>query len=755
MREPLRPKKPSTPRSPLTIDALPVALAVLDSEHRVVHANLALRLLIGEDVDPAGRRLPELMQEAGAVTVTVGPVKLFSLQRNGAEQSYQMSLLPHDAGALASLIDVTKARVTAERRLIAESARAQMMHDAEIGTWRYDPDTETSTFSSELSLGHEDTGEPVPLDALKSLQHRDDRDKEDAIRQRITHEGGSAESEMRYMAADGSWTHLRVHYRSGAQMPSGLFEIHGLSQSITALARVRDEATTSAQRLDLALKGAHAGVFEYDFKTREFWISSEFSALVGDDNLAVSDTDPFAMFHPDDKPAVQALNDRAVLTGATEPVDARVMRPEGPRWMKLYFEVLHTPDGRPRRGVGLMIDIDDSKRQELAVSEARRAAEAATEAKSDFLASVSHEIRTPMNGIVGVLNLLKRENLTGDGRQLLDEALGCTEMLSQLINDVLDFSKIEAGRLELSPATVDPVAITESVLNLIRPQAAEKDLYLRARFAEDLDWAQIDPVRLRQCLFNIIGNAVKFTERGGVEVRLSAVGADDARRLRCEVQDTGIGVPESARSSLFDRFQQVDGGSTRRFGGTGLGLAISRQLTRMMGGDLDYTSREGEGSTFWFEIAAPAATAPTAAAVDDAASAPLSGLKVLVVDDNRVNRLVGVKSLAALGAEAEAVDSGAAAIEAVSTAAFDLILMDVNMPGMDGLEATRRIRALGSAAAAIPILALTADVMRHQHAAYLAAGMNGLVPKPFSPAQLLVEVARLADAGEDEISQTA
>jgi signal transduction histidine kinase len=432
------------------------------------------------------------------------------------------------------------------------------------------------------------------------------------------------------------------------------------------------------------------------------------------------------------------------------------MRPDGPRWMKLYFEVEHTPDGRPRRGVGLMIDIDDSKRQELAVGEARRAAEAATEAKSDFLASVSHEIRTPMNGIVGVLNLLKRENLTADGRQLLDEALGCTEMLSQLINDVLDFSKIEAGRLDLSPATVDPVAITESVLNLIRPQAADKGLYLRARFSEGLDWAEIDPVRLRQCLFNIIGNAVKFTEQGGVEVRLSCLGDGAARRLRCEVEDTGIGVPESARSSLFDRFQQVDGGSTRRFGGTGLGLAISRQLTRMMGGDLDYASREGEGSTFWFEIAAPAALAPAAEAADDAANAPLSGLKVLVVDDNRVNRLVGVKSLAAMGADAEAVDSGAAAIEAVGTTPFDLILMDVNMPGMDGLEATRRIRGLGTAAAAIPILALTADVMRHQHAAYLAAGMNGVVPKPFSPAQLLMEVARLAGGGEDEaVGQTA
>jgi len=322
-------------------------------------------------------------------------------------------------------------------------------------------------------------------------------------------------------------------------------------------------------------------------------------------------------------------------------------------------------------------------------------------------------------------------------------------MLSQLINDVLDFSKIEAGKLDLNPATVDPKAITESVVNLIRTQAEDKGLYLRARFGEGIGWAEIDPVRLRQCLFNIIGNAVKFTERGGVEVRLSALGDGAERKLRCEVEDTGIGVPDSARARMFDRFQQVEGGTTRRFGGTGLGLAISRQLARMMGGDLDYASRDGEGSTFWFEIAAPAAAAPASEAANPVDSAPLSGLKVLVVDDNRVNRLVGVKSLNALGAEAEAVDSGAAAIEAVRTTDFDLILMDVNMPGMDGLEATRRIRALGLAGAAIPIIALTADVMRHQHDAYLAAGMNGLVPKPFAPAQLLAEIMRLA-GGEDE-----
>jgi signal transduction histidine kinase len=730
-------------------------MAMLDADRLVVAANRGFRDILARDFDPVGRTLRDVLGASGAVAVQTRSGKIFHVQDGGGvERSFRVSLHPYQDSAVALLTDTTEARGAFEQRRVAQATREKLLHDAEIGTWRYDPDAEIYYFSSELSLGHEDSGRPVPLAVLQSIQHPDDVKKDDEIRQRIIHEGGSAEGEMRYRQGDGGWTHLRVHYRSGAQMPSGLYEMYGLSQSITPLAKARDAATANAQRLNLALTASRAGVFEYDYKKRTFWFSSEFTALIGKDTLKTADTAPLDLVHPDDRATVLAVWERAASGLPTEPGDLRLIQPNGLCWVKLYVEVEQGSDGKPTRAVGLVIDIDEAKRQELVVDEARRAAEAATESKSDFLASVSHEIRTPMNGIVGVLNLLKHESLSGDGRQLLDEAIGCTQMLSQLINDVLDFSKIEAGKLDLNAAAVDPIAITEGVLNLIRSQAEAKGLYLRARFGEEIGWVQLDPVRLRQCLFNIIGNAVKFTERGGVEVRLSTIADGAARRLRCEVEDTGIGVPESARGRMFDRFQQVEGGTTRRFGGTGLGLAISRQLARMMGGDLDYTSHEGEGSTFWFEIAAPAAAAPAAEDAVDADNAPLAGLKVLVVDDNRVNRLVGVKSLNALGAEAEAVDSGQAAIEAVRASDFDLILMDVNMPGMDGLEATRRIRALGLVGAAIPIIALTADVMRHQHDAYLAAGMNGVVPKPFAPAQLLAEVMRLA-CGEAEAAGEA
>jgi CheY-like chemotaxis protein len=303
---------------------------------------------------------------------------------------------------------------------------------------------------------------------------------------------------------------------------------------------------------------------------------------------------------------------------------------------------------------------------------------------------------------------------------------------------------MEAGKLDLTPVPTDPVAVMGSVVALLGPQADGKNLYLRAN-ADPLGWLEIDPVRLRQCLFNIIGNAVKFTEIGGVEVRMRLLGEGPDQILRCEVEDTGVGVPEGAKATLFDRFQQAHAGPSGKFGGTGLGLTISRGLARMMGGDMDFKSTEGVGSLFWFEIVAPPAKAPEAQApVPISEREPLAGLRILIVDDNRTNRLVGLKSLEALGAYAETADSGEAAIAATVSGGYDLILMDVNMPGMDGMEATRRIRGLPGREARVPIVALTADVMTHHQQAYRDAGMNGFVPKPFSPIQLLTEIARLA-----------
>ena len=738
------------------LNELTTPAALLSEAGEIVEPNAALCQLLGATAARLiGRSLADLLAQA-ADDSDAAAAHYHLARGGGAWLRLDLQKLGQNLGqklgprVLAMLTDVGAERTTLEQLRSACATRDGLMHDAEVGTWRYDPDAELYYFSSELTQGYEDAAPAVNLATMALIQHPDDIAKDAMIRERITHEGGVAVEEIRYLSPQGGWRHLRVHYRAGARTASGLYEMCGLSQDVTPLAQARDDANVNAQRLKLALTAAGAGVFEYDYVQQRFWFSSELEKITGPEALAGL-TNPASLFHPDDQAEVIRLS-AAFNDGAHNAVaEARLSRPAGILWVQLYFEVERGADGQPVRGVGLMLDIDAHKRQELALGEARQVAEAATAAKSSFLASVSHEIRTPMNGIVGVLNLLKREDLSAEGRDLLEEALGCSDMLSQLINDVLDFSKIEAGKLELAPAATDPAAVVEGVLNLLRPQTDAKDLYLRSRCDLPAGYCAIDPVRLRQCLFNVIGNAVKFTQAGGVEVRLSYIGEGALRRLRCEVEDTGIGVPAQARASLFDRFQQADSGTTRRFGGTGLGLAISRSLARMMGGDLDFESREGRGSTFWFEVMAPPAQAPAERRAHDFSDAPLAGLRVLVVDDNRTNRIIGTKSLEALGAWASAVDSGLAAIEAAGQEDFDLILMDVNMPGMDGLEATRRIRALGGRAAAIPVIALTADVMDHHQNAYLAAGLNGVVPKPFSPAQLLAEIGRVAGAaGEDE-----
>ena len=256
--------------------------------------------------------------------------------------------------------------------------------------------------------------------------------------------------------------------------------------------------------------------------------------------------------------------------------------------------------------------------------------------------------------------------------------------------------------------------------------------------------AELDPIRLRQALFNLLGNAVKFTTRGGIEARLVSRLGEGVRRLRFEIQDTGVGIAAGAQESLFERFYQADGSATRRFSGSGLGLSITKRLAEMMGGDVGFTSRAGKGSTFWIDIEAPQIAEPEAAAEEEDQTSELDGLRALVVDDNATNRTIISRLLEAFGVSVETAENGKRGVEAAIIGGFDLIFMDVQMPEMDGVEATRRIRALTSPVAQTPIIALTANVMAHQRTTYRAAGMDGVVAKPVDALTLYSEAARLA-----------
>jgi PAS domain S-box-containing protein len=518
---------------------------------------------------------------------------------------------------------------------------------------------------------------------------------------------------------------------------------------ITATVEARRAAQENARRLRLALGAADAGVYEIDHVAGTFWASPEFKRLAGSATASYQSVLElkFPNFHPEDLPRVrQAFRDiHAGRRKSGEAFETRVILPDGRvRWVRVFHHLKTGRGGRWLKGVGLVHDYDARKREELALVEAERAAQAAAEAKASFLANMSHEIRTPMNGVMGVLHLLKTERLSEDGRKMLDEALSCGQMLAELLNDVIDFSKIEAGALEISNEPIDVRELVEGVARLLRPQAEAKSLKLLVDLDPRVGWVLADPVRLRQGLFNLIGNAVKFTIEGHVRLSCRTVRAD---RLRFEVEDTGVGVPLAAQPRIFQRFDQGDASTTRRFGGSGLGLAITQRLAEMMGGEVGFRSVEGAGSTFWLEIAAPPAAA--SAEIEDVDDALLHGLRVLVVEDNATNRMIVTKLLENLGAVVETAADGYLGVEAVQRGRFDVVLMDVQMPGIDGLEAARRIRALGGAAAAMPIIALTANVLAHQRTAYLASGLDGVVGKPISPPLLLSELVKAWAAGRD------
>jgi PAS domain S-box-containing protein len=426
--------------------------------------------------------------------------------------------------------------------------------------------------------------------------------------------------------------------------------------------------------------------------------------------------------------------------------------------------------GHQRFFTGILRDVSDRHAAEQALIEAREQAIEGSRLKSEFLASMSHEIRTPMNGVTGMLELLLEEQLTEQQRKRVSVALSSAQALLTIINDILDLSKIEAGKLDLLPEWTDVRALVDDVVGLLRPLAAEKGLQVESSCGADVPARVLaDGGRLRQVLLNLAGNAVKFTDDGRVAIGVTIVSATRERvRLQCSVADTGIGIPADQIPLVFDKFTQLEGAAARRANGTGLGLSICRKLIDLMGGTIQVSSQPGKGSRFWFDIEVPSVSqeqqrmAPPVAPQASADVSRARGARVLLVEDNPVNRQFALAVLKSVGAVVTVAVDGSEAVHIASDAEHDLILMDCQMPVMDGYEATRRIRASGNTT---PVIALTANAMEGDRDRCAAAGMDDYLAKPIRPDTLRAAVAAKArrpvarsleaEVGVDEAEITA
>jgi PAS domain S-box-containing protein len=553
---------------------------------------------------------------------------------------------------------------------------------------------------------------------------------------------GSYQMEKRYVRKDGAvvWAELTVSLvRDGSGEP--LFFISHV-QDIGARKAAEAERTRLSERVTLATRGAGIGIWDWTLDSGKLVWSEEMFELFGGSapgkgDAEVSLNDFFERVLPEDRPALQAEISTAHRTGVLD-AEFRIRRwDDEVRVIKAFARLHHDGEGRPFRLLGANWDV-------TALRVAAEEADAANHAKSQFLAMMSHEIRTPMNGILGMTQVMLSAEISDQQRRHLGVIADCGDALITILNDILDLSKVEAGKMELESVSFDLARVLNGVQATYSASATERGVELGLEVADDVGVFLGDPTRVRQIVANLVSNSVKFTGEG----RVGIAARHDGEGLLLEVSDTGQGMDEETLARIFRPFTQADASTTRQFGGTGLGLSIVHELTRMMGGSIAVDSRPGEGSRFTvrlpLERSQPVAETcrPAPSSVEEERD-----MRILVAEDNPTNRLVLDALLQPLGLSPVIVENGAEAVEAWRHGAWDVILMDVHMPVMDGFAATAEIRRLETAEGRVrtPIIALTADAMSHHRQLCLARGMDNLVAKP-------IQIGALVEALQEAVS---
>lgn len=614
------------------------------------------------------------------------------------------------------------------------------------GHWVLDLQTSqywvSDTYRKLLGFPHElEAGE---LDILRTLIHPDQRDDQLKLIKQSFETGVTYECELRIKHTNGEWRWFRT--RGNVERNADGVPIH-LSGSISDIHHqkmVEDNLLITRERFERAIRGTQDGLWEGEFlEPQDIWCSPRCLELLGYDSkdeaaliagMAISER-----IHPDDMPLIKQAYEHAIAHGGVFDVEHRLHTRQGSWiWVRSRATLQFDAIGRPIRISGSMQDVTTAHDAHQELLKAIEAAQAANHAKNAFLANISHEIRTPMNGIIGMTELLLTTSLDATQFEYADIVSKSADSLLTVINDILDFSKIETGEIYLQCVEIDVRANVEGIGKLMSAQAAAKQLDLHVNIQPEVKDRYLgDPHRIGQCLINLISNAIKFTLKGNISIEVSVHGQQDGKALiRFEVRDTGVGIDPTMLATLFQPFVQADSSATRNFGGTGLGLSIVKRLADMMGAQVGVSSQLGEGSTFWMMLPlAEVSTVDVCPSVDAQSTdtvKPLANInrQVLLVEDNDVNQKVATRFLECLGCTVTVARDGAAAVQIFQQKRFDLVLMDIQMPVMDGMTATRLIRKLEGSRPRTPIVALTADVLAGQRERCLAEGMDEYLTKP-------------------------
>ncbi|MEE4377451.1 MAG: PAS domain-containing protein [Candidatus Competibacteraceae bacterium] len=651
------------------------------------------------------------------------------------------------------LIDINE-RKQAEIALQQSEARLrQAQQIAHFSNWQLDVATRHITWSDDLlQMFGFSLNEPAPSYAeLQNYIFPDDWMRLQYCIEEASTQGTPYQIDMRILHPDGSIGYMEARGQAVRDQQGTITKLIGTALDITERKQTEQTLWQTRKFLDSIVENLPAMVFVKEAETLRFvQFNKTGETLLGisrEELLGKNDYD----FFPKEEADFFVTKDREVLAAGELldiPEEEIQTRHQGARLLHTKKIPLLDEAGNPQYLLGISEDISERKQTETELYHAKEAAEAASRAKSEFLATMSHEIRTPMNAVIGMTSLLFDTPLTSQQQQWINTIRQGGEALLAIINDILDFSRIESGQLELEAQPFSVRECVRDVVDLLHNRATEKNLQLNARLDETVPtMIEGDVSRLRQILVNLVGNAIKFTKAGTINIVVKAAAFDlqtCTQPIEFAVQDTGIGIPEERLSRLFQPFSQVDSSITRHYGGTGLGLTISQRLCELMGGRINVISEVGKGSTFWFTLPVPVVAKHASSEQDAAQNVQLSWdsefaqhhpLRILIAEDNPINQQVIQMMLQRLGYSPDMVSDGQETLDACQRRSYDMVLMDVQMPRMDGLNATRHLR--NSSEQQPWIIGLSANAFDQDRAVAFAAGMNDYLAKPLRIEQLV------------------